>query len=252
MVPLRAMASRPLSLSLDLIARAHPDTIPDDPDALTLLSDDDLAPELAAMLARRASPERGLWVFAYGSLLWSPEFAFTEQRVGTLRGWHRRFCLLQRRFRGTPDKPGFVLGLDRGGLCRGVAFRLDDADPHVTLMPVWRREMKGKGYEARWVSVETQAGPVTALTFMVNRASDRYTGRLSDAEIADRIAAACGHLGPSAEYLFRTVEACAALGIHDRHLWRLQALVAERLHLTAAAPGIAGRSRSGPERDPAG
>ena len=69
MVPLRAMASRLLSLSLDLIARAHPDTVPDDPDALTLLSDDDLAPELAAMLARRASPERGLWVFAYGSLL---------------------------------------------------------------------------------------------------------------------------------------------------------------------------------------
>ena len=223
------MASRSLSLSLDLIARAHPDTVPDDPDALTLLSDADLAPELAEMLTRRAAPEGGLWVFAYGSLLWNPEFAFTEQRLGTLRGWHRRFCLLQRRFRGTPENPGFVLGLDRGGICRGVAFRLDDADPHGILMPVWRREMKGKGYEGRWVTVETETGPVTALTFMVNRQSDRYTGRLSDTEIADKIAAACGHLGPSAEYLFRTVEACARLGIHDRHLWSLQALVAERL-----------------------
>ena len=223
------MAPRSLSLSLDLIAQAHPDAVPDDANALTLLSDEDLSPELEAMLARRASPEGGLWVFAYGSLLWSPEFTFTEQRVGTLRGWHRRFCLLQRRFRGTPENPGFVLGLDRGGICRGVAFRLDDGDPHATLMPVWRREMKGKGYEGRWVRVETEAGPVTALTFMVNRVSDRYTGRLSDAEIAERIATACGHLGPSAEYLFRTVEACAALGIHDRHLWSLQALVAERL-----------------------
>lgn len=229
------MTPPPLSLSLDLIARAHPDAIPDDETALTLLSDDDLAPELEAMLARRASPDGGLWVFAYGSLLWSPEFTVTEQRLGTLRGWHRRFCLLQRRFRGTPESPGLVLGLDRGGVCRGVAFRLADTDPHATLMPVWRREMKGKGYEGRWVRVETETGPVTALTFMVNRASDRYTGRLSDAEIADRIAAACGHLGPSAEYLFRTVEACARLGIHDRHLWSLQALVAERLHERRAA-----------------
>lgn len=223
------MAPRPLSLSLDLIARAHPETVADDPNALTLLSDDALAPELEAMLARRASPDGGLWVFAYGSLLWSPEFAFTEQRIGSLRGWHRRFCLLQRRYRGTPETPGLVLGLDRGGLCRGIAFRLADTDPHATLMPVWRREMKGKGYEGRWVAVETDEGPVTALTFMVNRRSDRYTGRLSDAEIAHMIAAACGHLGPSAEYLFRTVEACARLGIHDRHLWSLQALVAERL-----------------------
>lgn len=230
------MAPRPLSLSLDLIARAHPNPVSDDPNALTLLADDDLAPELDAMLARRASADGGLWVFAYGSLLWSPEFAFTEQRVGTLRGWHRRFCLLQRRYRGTPENPGLVLGLDRGGICRGVAFRLDDADPHATLMPVWRREMKGKGYEGRWVTVETAAGPVTALTFMVNRRSDRYAGRLSDEELARRIATACGHLGPSAEYLFRTVEACARLGIHDRHLWSLQALVAERLREGCASP----------------
>ncbi len=231
------MAPRPLSLSLDLIARAHPGTVPDDPDALALLSDAELAPELEAMLARRAAPAGGLWVFAYGSLLWNPEFAFTEQRLGTVRGWHRRFCLLQRRYRGTPERPGLVLGLDRGGICRGVAFRLADTDPHATLMPVWRREMKGKGYEGRWVTVDTEAGPVTALTFVVNRQSDRYTGRMSDAETAQKIAAACGHLGPSAEYLFRTVEACTRLGIHDRHLWSLQALVAERLRAGCAACG---------------
>ncbi len=67
------------------------------------------------------------------------------------------------------------------------------------------------------------------LTFLANRANDRYLGRLPDAELADRIALACGHKGPSAEYLFRTVEACEALGIPDRHLWNLQALVAQRL-----------------------
>ncbi|WP_342150889.1 gamma-glutamylcyclotransferase [Methylorubrum sp. SB2] len=229
------MPPRPPSpaLSLDLIARAHPRKIADDPSALALLTDEDMAPDLAAMLARRLSPEGGLWVFAYGSLLWNPEFAFTEKRVGTVRGWHRRFCLLQHRFRGTLDKPGLVLALEPGGLCRGVAFRLDDSDPHATLMPVWRREMKGKGYEARWVSVATEGGPLPALTFVANRSSERYTGRLPDAALADLIATACGHLGPSAEYLFRTAETCAALGIRDRHLWSLQRLVAERLERRA-------------------
>jgi cation transport protein ChaC len=105
----------------------------------------------------------------------------------------------------------------------------------VTLLPVWRREMRGNGYLGRWVTVETEAGPVTALTFVVNRASDRYTGRLTEAEIADRIATGAGHLGPSAEYLFRTAEACAREGILDLHLWTLQALVAERLEARAAS-----------------
>lgn len=234
MVRSRPMPPRSLALSLDLITRAHPEKVADDPTALALLSDEDMAPDLAAMLARRLSPEGGLWVFAYGSLLWSPEFVFTEKRVGAVRGWHRRFCLLQHRFRGTPDRPGLVLALERGGLCRGVAFRLDEADPHATLMPVWRREMKGKGYEARWVMVATEEGPLPALTFVANRRSARYTGRLPDEALADMIAAACGNLGPSAEYLFRTTQACAELGIRDRHLWILQKLVAERLERRAA------------------
>ena len=102
-------------------------------------------------------------------------------------------------------------------------------------MPVWRREMRGRGYVARWLPVATEAGTVSALTFLANRANDRYAGRLSDAEIAEKIAAACGHAGPSAEYLFRTVEACERLGIRDRHLWNLQALVAARLR--ACTPG---------------
>nr|USU30261.1 gamma-glutamylcyclotransferase [Methylobacterium sp. OTU13CASTA1] len=231
------MPKRPLSLSLDLIARAHPDPVRDDPGALTLLTDDELEPGLAQALTRRPSGAEGLWVFGYGSLIWQPEFTFTERCTGTVRGYHRRFCLLQRRFRGSTERPGLVLALDRGGLCRGVAFRLAGDDPHVTLLPVWRREMRGNGYASRWVVVETADGPVTALTFVVNRASDRYTGRLTEPEIADRIATGAGHLGPSAEYLFRTAEACAREGILDEHLWTLQALVAERLDAMARADG---------------
>ena len=223
---------RALALSIDLITRAHAAPVADEPGALALLTDEELRPGLEAIVAGRAGHDfwgDDLWVFAYGSLMWRPEFPVAERRVGLVRGHHRRFCLLQRRFRGTPERPGFVLALDRGGLCRGVAFRIAGAEIREALMPVWRREMRGQGYVARWLPVATEGGTVPALTFLVNRASDRYAGRLPEAEIAEKIAAACGHAGPSAEYLLRTVEACERLGIRDRHLWSLQALVAERL-----------------------
>ena len=91
------------------------------------------------------------------------------------------------------------------------------------IMPVWRREMRGNGYLAPWVSAITAEGPVRAMTFVVNRASERYAGRLSDQEIAAHITMACGHIGPSAEYLLNTVARCEELGVHDPYLWRMQA-----------------------------
>jgi cation transport protein ChaC len=218
-----------IALSLDLIARAHPVPVADDATALALMTDAELAPGLAAALAARPVPADGLWVFGYGSLIWQPEFAYSERRVGTVHGYHRRFCLLQRRFRGSVDNPGLVLALDAGGSCEGVAFRLTGAEAAETLLPVWRREMRGNGYLGRWVPVETAEGTIQALTFLVNPESDRYTGPIPDAAIADRIAAGIGHLGPSAEYLFRTVAACLEEGIHCPHLLTLQAMVAERL-----------------------
>lgn len=223
------MPQRPLSLTRALIDRAHPAPVADDASALPLLTDAELTPGLDRFLAARPASADALWVFGYGSLIWRPEFAVAESRIGTVRGFHRRFCLLQRRFRGSPGRPGLVLALDRGGVCKGVAFRLDGADAAATLMPVWRREMRGNGYEGRWLRVETAAGPIQAVAFVANRASDRYTGRLAEAAIADRIASGCGHLGPNADYLLHTAAACAEIGIHDRHLWALQALVAERL-----------------------
>ena len=227
------MPSPSLDLSLDLIRAAHAQPVADDPAGLTVMTDEELRPGLEEIVAGREGA--ALWVFAYGSLMWRPEFPVAERRLGTVRGFHRRFCLMQRRFRGTPERPGFVLALDRGGLCRGVAFRLPDAEIREALMPLWRREMRGRGYVARWLPVATEEGPVSALTFLANRASDRYA-RLPDTELAAMIAAACGHMGPSAEYLYRTVEACEALGIRDRHLWRLQALVAARLRESMNAP----------------
>ncbi|KQP88215.1 gamma-glutamylcyclotransferase [Methylobacterium sp. Leaf117] len=231
------MPDQPLALSLDLIARAHPLPVADDATALALMTDAELAPGLAAALAAHPAPSEGLWVFGYGSLIWQPEFAYVERRVGTLHGYHRRFCLLQRRFRGSPGNPGLVLALETGGTCEGVAFRLTGATAAETLLPVWRREMRGNGYLGCWVPVATAAGTIQALTFVVNRESDRYTGPISDAAIAERIADGAGHLGPSAEYLFRTVDACVAEGIRCPHLLTLQALVAERLQARLASNG---------------
>lgn len=161
--------------------------------------------------------------------MWKPEFEFAEREIAGLRGWHRRFCLWQWRFRGTRDAPGVMLALDRGGSCVGMIYHVTGPNLRAKIMPVWRREMRGRGYLARWVSVRTGQGRWPALTFVANREGERYAGRLSDGEIADKIASACGHVGPSAEYLLNTVAHCEELGIHDRHLWRMQALVAERL-----------------------
>ena len=202
---------------------------------MQLLTDEEIAAHLDAVLGGRPEAEQELWLFAYGSLMWKPELDFAEQQVATVRGWHRRFCLWQWRYRGTRDRPGMMLALDLGGSCRGVVYKLTGPDIRAKIAPVWRREMIANGYRPRWVTAKTDANPVLAIAFVAHREGDRYAGRLTDEAIADRIAAACGHIGPSAEYLLETAVRCEELGIHDRHLWRVQALVADRLQKGAAA-----------------
>jgi cation transport protein ChaC len=236
MAPLRTQprqAQAPLSLTPELISRSHPKRVDEDRGGTGLASEEEVTASLDAFLV--GTQGDSLWLFAYGSLMWRPDLDFTEQRVARLRGWHRRFCLWQWRFRGTPERPGLMLALDRGGSCVGVTYKVVGPDLRAKVMPVWRREMRGRGYRPRYVLARTPEGPVRALTFVANREGQRYAGRLSDAEIAQRIALACGPTGPSAEYLLNTVAHCERLGIHDRHLWRLQALVAEWMHTTADA-----------------
>ncbi|WP_043752331.1 gamma-glutamylcyclotransferase [Methylobacterium nodulans] len=224
-----------LALTADLIARAHPRLGPDDVGAMPLLPEAETDALLDRALGAKPGPPEEVWLFAYGALMWRPDFSFVERRPATVRGWHRRFCLWQWRFRGTREQPGVMLALDRGGQCRGLAYRLAGPDPRAALRPVWHREMRGQGYAARWLPAHTQDGPVAALAFVANRAGRRYAGRLTETEVAAHVAAACGHLGPNAEYLLNTAAACAALGLRDRHLERLQARVAAHL---AAAPTL--------------
>jgi cation transport protein ChaC len=228
-------ASRPLALTRDLIDRAFPSPVPDCEPAMRGLSKAEQAAYLEAALSGRDGAG-GVWVFGYGSLLWKPEAEFVEGRLATVLGWHRRFCLWQWRHRGSLERPGLMLALDRGGAVTGVAYRIAGPDIRAGLAAVWRREMSGNGYRPRWVTARIAGARITALTFVAHRGGERYAGRLTDAQIADRIASACGHAGPSADYLFATAARCEELGIRDAHLWRLQSLVAERLARAAPPP----------------
>jgi glutathione-specific gamma-glutamylcyclotransferase len=187
--------------------------------------------ELVDRLAAEA-PADGFWVFAYGSLIWNPAFETVERRVALARGWHRSFCLgWDKRFRGNAEQPGLMMALDRGGQCKGVAYRLPADRIAENLHALVRREMSmvPSAFPARWIEVLTADGPVRAMTFAMNRKSGRYVNGLSDDQLADVLACACGFRGSMAEYLFATVSHLEELGIHDRHLWRLQELVAERI-----------------------
>ncbi|MFC4171309.1 gamma-glutamylcyclotransferase [Microvirga sp. GCM10011540] len=181
------------------------------------------------MTAHPGEPDT--WLFAYGSLIWKPEMEHVEVRKGTARGWHRSFCFRIMRFRGSKEQPGLMMSLDRGGQCQGVLFKLVPQNLEAQLGKLVRREMtvKPPNNLPRWISVQTEHCPLRALAFVMNRQSRFYVGRLSAEEVAVVLARACGHWGSGAEYLCNTVTHLKEHGIHDRGLWKLQELVAERI-----------------------
>jgi cation transport protein ChaC len=189
------------------------------------LSDEALAASLAATLARRP-PGAGWWIFAYGSLLWNPLFPFSEARPATVRGYHRRFCLWSLASRGTTTQPGLVLGLDRGGSCHGVVYRLPARCARAELALLWRREMVVAAYHPRWLRVRAGAHVLTALTFVVDREHLQYTGDLSLPRQVRAFATAEGAFGSSADYLERTRVALITHGIVDPYLEELAGKVA--------------------------
>lgn len=217
-----------VELTGELVAAAFPDPVPDDEAAMPLAGEAEVLASLDATMADR-EPGGGLWVFGYGSLMWRPELMAVERRLGRLTGWQRSFCLWQWRYRGTRERPGLMLALDEGGACTGVLYRLDEERLREQLIPLWKREMTGRGYVPSFVDVASDNGAVRALTFIVNRAGARYAGRLELATIADHIASACGHSGPSAAYLLDTWRICREAGIEDSYIETLQGLVAARL-----------------------
>lgn len=173
-------------------------------------------------------PRGDLWVFTYGSLMWDPGFRFSAAAPALLRGYHRAFCIYSSRYRGTAAAPGLVLGLDRGGACKGTAYCIAAADVPAALETLWLREMRRRVYVPRLLPVGMGAGRQTALTFLANRCHDGYAGQLELETAAGIIAARCGERGPNVDYLVNTLRHLDELGVHDRHLHDLLAAVRAR------------------------
>jgi cation transport protein ChaC len=229
--------ARSLTLTLAHVARVHR-AVQDSgvPPGLELNTDADYAKWVDLIMKSNPASSSAPRVFAYGSLIWKPEIDHIGEEFGTAKGWHRAFCFRMPRFRGTPEEPGLMMALDRGGQCGGILYELPKSDIEGQFNRLFRREFTSKPVNSmpRWITVETRAGPVPALTFVMNRASPLYAGRLPLEAVADVLARACGHWGTGAEYLLNTVSHLEAKGIHDRNLWRLQQLVAERIDRQAA------------------
>lgn len=183
------------------------------------LSDEERNASRQRVLA--SAPSDAVWVFAYGSLIWNPAFEFAERRTGRIHGYHRRYCILSQTGRGSPEAPGLMLGLDRGGSCQGVAYRIAPEKVDEELEIIWSREMVANGYDPRWVRVRTGDGPVYAIAFIVKRDFDRYTEKMPEEEMAALIATASGWLGSCAEYLHNTVAHLDELGLNDAQMTRL-------------------------------
>ncbi len=175
-------------------------------------------PEIAHYLARASD----LWVFAYGSLMWDPGFAYCAAEPALLRGYHRSFCVYSHRYRGTPERPGLVLGLDRGGSCKGVAYRVPAVDVEPALSYLWQREMENRTYRLKELPVRLKTGGAKALAFVVDRDHPSYSGRLGLAETARLIHQGVGGRGPCRQYLENTVRELERLGMIDGPLHRLE------------------------------
>jgi glutathione-specific gamma-glutamylcyclotransferase len=173
-----------------------------------------------------------LWVFAYGSLMWRPGFPHAERHAARLSGYHRALCLYSRGYRGTPDKPGLVLGLDRGGSCVGVAFRVEAVDRAATLAYLTWREGT-KVYSETPVKVALIDGRrFPALAYVVRRAHPNYAGRLPRQTLLDHVLQGQGYKGSCRDYVVSTHSHLLGLGVRDPNL----AWLAEQLGIRGKAP----------------
>lgn len=172
-----------------------------------------------------------LWVFGYGSLMWRPGFPFLERQVGTIRGYHRRLCVYSHHHRGTPERPGLVLGLDRGGACRGLLFRVAAADRDATIAYLREREQVTAVY--REIEARVAVAPdrvVTALAYVVDRQHSQYAGVLPREALLAHVRQGVGVSGANPDYVLNTVAHLEELGLHDATLaWVGARLIEDRV-----------------------
>ena len=173
------------------------------------------------MIKTTAHDNKDLWVFAYGSLMWRPGFAALERVPARLIGLHRALCVFSFVHRGTPEKPGLVLGLDRGGMCRGIAYRVAAGKRDETVAYLRGREQVTSVYleTVRRIALEDEARrQVRALTYIVDRGHVQYAGRLGVAQSVHYVRQGFGRSGANRDYVVETVRALGALGYSETDL----------------------------------
>lgn len=215
------------------LTRALVDKVPatiSDPGPIAEIADvqteDVLAETVQTALRSRPDPDQ-FWVFAFGSLMWKPDFEFAERRRARVLGWHRSFCLgPDTRYRGNPDRPAIMLSLDHGATCDGVIFRLDEATLPDCLAALIEREPP---IPPVWVDTETDDGALKSLAFVRDAAGRGHVTGLSPKQIAAQIAGAVGIFGSMADYVHNTALHLEEMGIHDPTVWQMQDLVAAEL-----------------------
>jgi len=158
------------------------------------------------------------WVFGYGSLMWNPGFPYVDRQAARVRGFRRSLCIWSTAHRGTAENPGLVMGLDRGGSCRGMAFRVDDKDRDDALDYLRKRELITNVYLERIVPIGLPDGRrVKAVTYVVDRLHPQYAGSLGVEEAAAVVLRSHGQSGPNDAYVLNTVTQLKQMGIRD--LW---------------------------------
>lgn len=172
-------------------------------------------------------PDMGdFWVFGYGSLMWRPGFDFAESHRAHLRGWRRALCIRSYVHRGTEARPGLVLGLDRGGSCIGMAFRVDEALRDDVLAYLRERELVTNVYLETVKPVRLATGStVNALCYVVDRSHRQYAGHLDPEEAAAIVLGAAGRSGANPDYVHSTVDHLRSMNIHDHWLEKVEAVL---------------------------
>ena len=166
-----------------------------------------------------------LWVFGYGSLMWRPGFPYKEKQLGIVHGYHRSFCVYSHFHRGTKERPGLVLGLDKGDSCQGIAYRIAEENIQTEMQKIWEREMFAGTYIPTWVNVSTKHGNISAVTFIINHDHEHYIPDLELEEVIERVVRAEGICGSCQDYVKNTVKSLQRLGLQDSTMERLLNLI---------------------------